>query len=134
MRTKMFSLVCLSACLLLMAASALAQEGFPLKGSWLGDWGPSKTDRNQVVVVMDWDGKQISGQINPGPNAIPFTKASLEPKGWMVHIEADGKNQAGQTIHYVIDGKIENLGLYNRSIVGTWGHDNVKGDFKITRQ
>jgi len=36
--------------------------------------------------------------------------------------------------HYVVDGHIENLGLYNRSIVGTWNHDNVKGDFKITRQ
>jgi len=24
--------------------------------------------------------------------------------------------------------------LYNRAIVGTWSHDNVKGDFKITRQ
>ena len=133
MRAKGILLVCLMACLTL-AVSALAQEGHPLKGSWLGDWGPSKTDRNQVVVVMDWDGSKISGQINPGPNAVPFTKATLDPKGWLVHIEADGKNQAGQTVHYVIDGKIENLGLYNRSIVGTWGHDNVKGDFKITRQ
>jgi hypothetical protein len=24
--------------------------------------------------------------------------------------------------------------LYNRVIVGTWGHDNVKGDFRIQRQ
>lgn len=133
MRAKGILLGCLLGCFAL-AVSAFAQEGYPLKGSWLGDWGPSKTDRNQVVVVMDWDGSKISGEINPGPNAIPFKTASLDPKGWLVHIEADGKNQAGQTVHYVIDGKIENLGLYNRSIVGTWGHDNVKGDFKITRQ
>lgn len=133
MRAKGILLVCLLGCLSL-AVSAFAQEGYPLKGSWLGDWGPSKTDRNQVVVVMDWDGNKISGQINPGPDAISFTKASLDPKGWLVHIEADGKTKAGQSVHYVIDGKIENLGLYNRSIVGTWGHDNVKGDFKITRQ
>jgi hypothetical protein len=82
---------------------------------------------------MDWDGKQITGQINPGPNAVPIAKATLEPKGWMVHFEADVKN-AGKTIHYVVDGKIENLGLYNRVIVGTWSHDNVKGDFRIQRQ
>ena len=133
MRAKALFLTCFLACLVLVV-SAFAQEGHPLKGTWLGDWGPSKTDRNQVTVLMDWDGKQISGQINPGPGAIPITKASLEPKGWLVHLEADGKDSAGKAVHYVIDGKIENLGLYNRSIVGTWNHDAVKGDFKISRQ
>ena len=133
MRAKWLFLVCFLACLV-MGVSAFAQEGHPLKGTWLGDWGPSKTDRNQVTVLMDWDGKQITGQINPGPGAVPLTKASLEPKGWLVHLEADGKDSAGKPVHYVIDGKIENLGLYNRSIVGTWNHDSVKGDFKISRQ
>jgi hypothetical protein len=124
MRSKAFLVLGLLACLA-VAGHAFAQEGHPLKGTWLGDWGPSKTDRNQVVVVMDWDGKQISGQINPGPNAIPIKSAILDPKGWTVHIEA------GQ---YVIDGKIQNLGLYNRAIEGTWNHDNVKGDFRLQRQ
>jgi hypothetical protein len=125
-------------CALLISLSAVvavsAQEGHPLKGSWIGDWGPNPNDRNQITVVMDWDGKQITGVLNPGPGAIPIQKASLEPKGWLVHFEADAKNAAGRTLRYVVDGHIENLGLYNRSIVGTWSHDNVKGDFKITRQ
>jgi hypothetical protein len=133
MRSKAFLIVSLLACLA-VAGHTFAQEGHPLKGTWLGDWGPSKADRNQVVVVMDWDGKQVSGQINPGPNAIPIKMATLEPKGWTVHIEADAKNNFGQMVHYVIDGKIENLGLYNRAISGTWNHDNVKGDFRIQRQ
>ena len=133
MRAKALFLTCFLACLV-MVVSAFAQEGHPLKGTWLGDWGPSKTDRNQVTILMDWDGKQISGQINPGPGAIPISNATLEPKGWLVHLEADGKDSAGKQVHYVIDGKIENLGLYNRSIVGTWNHDAVKGDFKISRQ
>jgi hypothetical protein len=133
MRAKWFLLVCFVACLG-MVASALAQEGFPLKGTWLGDWGPNKNDRNQVTIVIDWDGKQITGQINPGPGSIPLKNAMLDPKGWTVHFEADAKNAAGQMVHYVVDGKIENLGLYNRVIVGTWGHDNVKGDFRIQRQ
>jgi len=133
MRTKVVFLISLLACLALVG-SAFAQEGHPLKGTWLGDWGPSKADRNQVTVLLDWDGKQISGQINPGPGAIPISKATLEPKGWLVHLEADAKDNSGKMVHYVIDGKIENLGLYNRSIVGTWNHDNVKGDFKLSRQ
>jgi hypothetical protein len=133
MRAKVFLLVTLLACVTL-AVSVFAQEGHPLKGTWLGDWGPNKNDRNQVTIVMDWDGKQITGQINPGPNAVPVTNATLEPKGWTVHFEADVKNAAGRTIHYVVDGKIENLGLYNRVIAGSWSHDNVKGDFRIQRQ
>ena len=133
MRAKALFLICFLICLVI-AVSAFAQEGHPLKGTWLGDWGPSKTDRNQVTILMDWDGKQISGQINPGPGAIPITKATLEPKGWLVHLEADAKDNAGKPVHYVIDGKIEDLGSLRRYIVGTWTQGNQKGDFKITRQ
>jgi len=72
--------------------------------------------------------------VNPGPGSVALKNATLEPKGWVVHFEADVKNAAGQTVTYVVDGKIENLGLSNRSIVGTWSHGNVKGDFRIQRQ
>ena len=133
MRSKILALFILLA-FLMTAAAALAQEGHPLKGSWIGDWGPNRNDRNPITIVMDWDGKQLTGVVNPGPGAVQIQKATLDPKGWLVHFEVDAKNAAGQPVHYVVDGKIENLGLYNRSIVGSWGHDNVKGDFKITRQ
>jgi hypothetical protein len=118
----------------LTLTAAFAQEGHPLKGSWIGDWGPNATERHQITVVMDWDGKQVTGVLNPGPEAISLQKASLNPKGWLVHFEVDAKNAAGQTVHYVADGHIENMGIFNRSIVGAWVHDNVKSDFKITRQ
>jgi len=119
---------------LMVAMPVLGQEGHPLKGTWLGDWGPNKNDRNQVTVVMDWDGKNITGFINPGPGAVPIQKASLNPENWTVHFEADAKDAAGNTIRYIVDGKIENLGLHNRSIKGTWSHGSVKGDFTLTRQ
>jgi hypothetical protein len=133
MPARVLRLVCFLACLAI-TLPVVAQEGHPLKGSWLGDWGATRDRRNTVVVVLDWDGKNITGAINPGPDAVPLTKASLEPKGWVVHFEADGKDRTGKTVHYVIDGKIENLGLYNRSIIGTWTEGATKGDFKITRQ
>ena len=108
------------------------QEGHPLVGTWHGEWGPSATHRNDVTLVLDWDGKNINGLINPGPESVKLTKAAIEPsndpKGWVVHFEADAKGN-----HFVIDGKIENLTSIRRSIVGTWNHGNVKGDFKITR-
>jgi hypothetical protein len=105
-------------------------QGHPLKGSWLGDWGPNKATRNPVLIEIDWDGKVITGTINPGPDAIRLSKADLNPDTWTVHFAAAG---AGG-VRYVIDGKIENLGALNRSSSGTWMQGNSKGDFKITRQ
>jgi hypothetical protein len=211
------------ACLAISAAIAaptFAQEGHPLKGSWLGDWGPSKADRNQVFIVMDWDGKQVTGMINPGTDNIRLTNVTVTPppprpagggrgggnrgggggggnqgaaapaagaaaqgggnrggggggnqgaapaagaaaqgggnrgggnlgtqiggpgtapppappQDWLVRFEADAKDRAGNAVRYIVEGKIENIGLYNRSISGTWSHGNVKGDFRIQRQ
>ena len=50
-----------------VAAVAFAQFGHPLKGSWSGDWGTSNSNRQHVVLNLNWDGKAISGVINPGP-------------------------------------------------------------------
>ena len=235
MRKLTLGLLAVLGCLALILPLA-AQEGFPLKGSWLGEWGDAK---NQVFVVFDWDGKVISGAINPGTETITVKNASLTPtpvapppgaaapagaggggrqgrggggggqggaagaqaagaapaggappaagggggagrgggggqgaagapvpalpaagagagggqgggggRGgngagqsvaappveWVVHFEGDGKDTKGATVHYVADGKIENIGLYNRSIVGTWVSGTTKGPFKLTRQ
>ncbi len=100
-----------------------------LSGSWAGDWGPSDWDRNQVTVELKWDGKSLSGTVNPGPNAIQIQKATFDPKGAAIHMEADAKDRRGNAIHYVIDGKVEGT-----KMTGTWNHDNRKGDFKITKK
>ena len=60
--------------------------------------------------------------------------ATLNPTGWLVHIEADGKDKGGAVVSYVIDGKIENLPLPNRTITGTWKSQKENGAFKIGRQ
>ena len=132
MPTRLFRVVCLLACLMTTAA-ALAQEGHPLKGTWLGDWGPAKDNRTQVTIVLDWDGKNISGMINPGPDSLPIKVATLDSTKWTVHFEADGKDQSGNPVHFVADGKLDNIGSYHRTLTGTWNHGAVKGDFKITR-
>ena len=51
----------------------LAQEGHPLTGTWAGDWGPTITQRTHLTLVMNWDGKNISGTINPGPDHARLT-------------------------------------------------------------
>ena len=72
--------------------------------------------------------------INPGTDNIPIAKASLEPNGWVVKLEAEGKDKDGSAVRYVIEGKIENLELPNRSINGTWSSNKGRGTFTASRQ
>jgi hypothetical protein len=123
----------LSVACLAIAASASAQFGHPLKGSWSGDWGPTKTNRTRVLLEIGWDGKALSVVVNPGPNGTTLPTATVDFNAWTVHFEGDGKDAAGATVHYVIDGKLENLGAYQRFITGTWTQGSAKGDLKLTR-
>src|ERR1700757_3492588 len=88
--------------------AAFAQEGHPLTGTWYGDWGSAGAQRNQITIVMSWDGKNVTGIINPGPDVMPIKVATLDSTKWTVHLEADGKDEKGQPVHYVADGKLDN--------------------------
>jgi hypothetical protein len=111
-----------------------AQEGHPLKGSWLGEWSGNTVHGDNILLILDWDGKAITGMINPGTDDIPLSTASLEPSGWVVKLEAEGKDKDGSAVRYVIEGKLENLELPNRSINGTWSSNKGRGAFTASRQ
>src|SRR5215470_9211674 len=151
MSARLCQICCLLFCVL-VAALALAQEGHPAKGTWTGYWGPTATE-NRVVIVMDYDGKNISGTVNPGANAVPIKLARLditpgtppskpgeipgEPT-FKLHIEADTKDAKGNSVSIVADGTLRDVGLPGRAMVGAWtqtsGGKTVKGDFRISRQ
>jgi len=126
---RVFVWICLMACFL-MTASAFAQRGAadPLTGTWTGDWGPTPNDRNNVTVQLKWDGKALTGTVNPGPNAVALQKSTFNSKSGAVHMEADAKAPGGRTVHYLIDGKVD-----RNTMTGSWNHDNRNGDFKITK-
>jgi hypothetical protein len=135
---KMRRVAAVLACVLIymfagFAVTMLAQEGHPLTGTWHGDYGTSATQRTPVVFLMHWDSKKVEGKINPGANSVPLTAATLDPSKWGVHLEADMKDSAGKPMHMVFDGKLDNVGSYNRTITGTWTSGAQKGDFKLTR-
>jgi hypothetical protein len=119
--------------LAIFTISAFAQEGHPLTGTWHGDWSPSAGQKNRIVMALKWDTKNVTGTLNPGPRSAPLKIVTLDPEKWMVHFEADAKDQTGNPVHVVADGKLENIGSYNRTITGTWTQGAAKGDFKITR-
>lgn len=118
MRTRILSLG------VLIAGLAFSQQGHPLTGTWSGDWGPSAKERHQVTLVMNWDGKNVTGLINPGPDSIPIASVTVDVTKWIVRITA-GMISA--------EGHVDDLGAYHRTLSGTWQQGNVKGDFKLTR-
>ena len=133
--TKRLTAALAAACLAFgLLGTAASQEGHPLKGSWLGEWAGNSVHGDNILLILDWDGKAITGMINPGTDNMPLTKASLEPNGWVVHLEAEGKDKDGSAVRYVIEGKLENLELPNRSINGTWSSNKGRGTFTASRQ
>jgi hypothetical protein len=124
----------LSIACLASPAPAAAQEGHPLKGSWIGKWEKNTIHGADVIIVLNWDGKAITGMINPGTDNIAIKNATLNPDTWTVHLEGDAKDKSGALITYVLDGKIENLAMANRTITGTWKNQKESGALKIGRQ
>jgi hypothetical protein len=119
---------------LLLVTAAHAQEGHPMSGVWVGDWTPQGGQPQRVVVVLEWLGTELDGTINPGPKAIPLTSAVVNPDDWSLHLEAQALDSAGKSVKYVIDGKLDDLGTYNRSLAGSWNVGAEPGTFSITRQ
>jgi hypothetical protein len=117
-----------------LLGTGTAQEGHPLKGSWLGEWAGNTVHGDNILLILDWDGTAITGMINPGTDNIPLGKASLDPNGWVVKIEAQGRDKAGAAVRYVIEGRIEDIELPNRSIVGSWSSNSGRGAFTVSRQ
>lgn len=108
-----------------LTLSASAQEGHPMKGSWIGEWKGNQKLGDFVLLVLDWDGSKITGVINPGTDNLTITEATLNPDDWSVHLEAGG---------YELDGKIEKLELPARMVVGTWKSADGSGALEIVRQ
>lgn len=119
--------------LLTLSSVALGQEGHPLKGSWIGEWSGNKSHDEFVLIVLDWDGKNVTGVINPGTDDIVIDKVELDPANWTVTIDADTEVD-GKQLNYEITGTIDQLELPTRSINGTWKSESGAGDFQISRQ
>jgi hypothetical protein len=123
-RSTMVSLVLIV--LLSHFSTAFAQQtADPLTGTWKGDWGPSPTDRNAVIVELKWNGKALTGAVNPGPDAIAIDKASFDPKSMMIHLEV---TKTSPNFIYIVDGVVE-----KDKMTGSWSRPNRKGDFQMTR-
>jgi hypothetical protein len=122
------------ALLLALPGTASAQFGHPLHGQWSGGWG--KNQENRLLLNLDYDGKEVTGVINPGPNQLTVTKTDIDfsnPEAWKVKMTAQGKDAAGKPVNVTIDGTLENIGVYYKIFRGTWTQGTQKGPFLVTR-
>jgi hypothetical protein len=129
---KAVRLSCLILCLGLLAP-LVAQEGHPMNGTWSGDWGTSpRGERNHTTLILQFDGKSITGLVDPGPDSANIRVATLDSRTWTVRFEYDLKDKSGKAVPFIVTAKLENASSRpNRMIVGTYTHGGSKGDFKI---
>jgi hypothetical protein len=132
MRRRLLTVVC--AAVAMQFGLLVAQEGHPLSGTWAGDWGPAAGPRTHLTVVMSWDGKAISGLINPGPDAAPLTRVVVDWANWTLRFEADAKDRSGNVVRIRAEGRLEEIGSSRRRIVGTWTQGDATGDLRLTRE
>ena len=109
-----------------------AQEGHPLTGTWSGDWGPGAAQRTHITMVMTWDGKTVSGTINPGPDAIavPSDRARRDELDDPLRSGCQERIRPGP---HRAEGRLDDIASSHRTITGTWRQGTAKGDFKLTR-
>lgn len=136
MRSGTLRIVTLAVSLLALPALAAAQFGHPLKGQWSGEAGAGG-NTTRLLLDIEWDGKQLTGSINPGADTageiknvtIDYSKVT----SWAVQMEAEGKDASGKPVQIRIDGTLENLGAYYRVFHGTWTQGGQKMPFTVTR-
>ena len=124
---KLLTSCVVAACL--CSPPVFAQEGHPLTGTWTGDWRPGTGDSavHHVTMALEWDGKNVTGTINPGPNAAQIGNVAIDFKAWTVRIEAVGKT------HILIAGRIENPGSANRVLRVAWSEAGATGLVGLSR-
>jgi hypothetical protein len=116
--------------LMLLAGAAAAQEGFPLDGTWRGETVARDGSHRTIVLVMQWDGKQISGTMNPGPGSTEFTGGKLDPEGWKFTVAF--KDSKGANVRF--EGTISDLGKYSRVLAGKWTEGASSFDIRFVHE
>ncbi len=116
--------------LLLVSGAALAQEGFPLDGTWRGEVVNKDGSHRTIVLVMQYDGKQVNGTMNPGPGSIDFTGGKLDPEGWKFAVAFKG----ARGVNPQSNGTISNPGKFNRVLAGRWTEGASSFDIRFVHE
>ena len=145
MQSKFVRLVGILA-VLAFVVPAFAQYGYPLKGTFSGDWWIQKGKESHLLLEFNYEGEKdlVTGTYSPGPDGVALQKLTVTPpnpnavteglKPWLIHFEVDTKDDGGKPLHIVFDAKLENIGAFNKHLSGTVTANGQKGEFKAIMQ
>ncbi len=111
-----------------LCAGVSAQEGHPYEGTWRGSITMA-TDV-PVVMIVDFDGENLQGIINPGRNSYNFLTVAHDAPNWTLTVTA--ATRVGEEISFT--GVMHDIGSVNRVIEGTWEQGGKDYPFKISRE
>ena len=110
-----------------LSAVLLAQTGHPAKGSWSGELS-SGSETTRIRLLIDAMNGELSGDVNPGRNAVKISSAELDAPTWALTIRAPMPEG-----ELVLTGTLSNLGSWtNRKYIGTFTQGNKSGNFEFT--
>jgi hypothetical protein len=115
--------------LLLACRIALAQEGHPYEGTWRGTIGDG-VNAKPVVMIIDYDGEQLNGMIDPGRNSYRFENATHDAPNWKIDVTT--QNRAGESVAF--SAVMRDIGSVNRTMEGTWTQGGQQLPFRIKRE
>jgi hypothetical protein len=124
----------------LIGVNVRAQEGHPLAGTWYGDYTTGKQPTD-LTVIMKWDGKSVTGLINPGPSSKPLTSVVMDITPGKPPAQGQQGNEATPPVFKVrfdvdgmtFEGTIKNPVAGNRELAGTWKRGTQTGTFHLRR-
>ncbi|MEY4640335.1 MAG: hypothetical protein RLZZ227_329 [Pseudomonadota bacterium] len=125
----LFRLLAAASIALACCGSVSAQEGHPYEGTWRGTIGEG-ADAQPVVIIMDYDGEQLNGMINPGRNSYRFEKATHDAPNWKIDVTT--QNRDGEAISF--SAVMQEIGSLNRFMEGSWTQGGKDSAFRITRE
>ena len=109
----------------LAVPAALAQEGHPFDGTWRGTMQNDAGESRRVLLIMDYDGEEIGGMINPGPDSLRIESAELDAPNWTLQVSAGPVE---------FEGTLHEIGARNRFMEGTWRENGEQYEFRVTRE
>ena len=112
-----------------LAGMVIAQEGHPIKGTWRGTITTGSTTR-PLLIIMDYDGENITGMINPGRSSYRFSSSELDASNWL--FKADATTREGVEIS--MQATLQDIGARNRFLEGAWSEGGSTYPFKVTRE
>ena len=101
----------------------------PPSGSWSGDYGPDEQRRDPVELRLRWENTSLRGTVHAGVRDLALSDASFKPDTGAITLQFDAQGNNGQTVHYVIEGKVE-----GDAMTGSWSHDGQRGDFRLRKK